>query len=235
MKPRHRFAPLVGLFVSILWSSAALSQCTAPATWFPHSQTPKPDDTIAPNSNCAFHQWAWHEFLWLTQPVGQGQLRFMSMPTASDLFDTGTTPPVAANSLPKGRMLVLKPRTIQTQGPTSLGDILQANSRGILVDQKGRSVYYASAINDVFFDFVRTNNLFTMAGYDAASPTLNFPVGSLELKSSWMVGDTDADVEAARAVGCATIIVLHPGSAHKRTGSADATHCAADLDRKSVV
>jgi hypothetical protein len=187
MKSRHRFAPFLGLFVSILWSSAALSQCTAPATWFPHSQTPKPDDTIAPNSNCAFHQWAWQEFLWLTQPDGQGHLRFMSMPTASDLFDTGTTPPIAANSLPKGRMLVLKPRTIQTQGPTSLGDILQANSRGILVDQNGRSVYYASAINDVFFDFVRTNNLFKMAGYDAASPTLNFPVGSLELKSSWMV------------------------------------------------
>jgi D-glycero-D-manno-heptose 1,7-bisphosphate phosphatase len=51
----------------------------------------------------------------------------------------------------------------------------------------------------------------------------------IELGSSWMVGDTDADVEAGRAAGCATILILHPGSAHKRSGSADPTHSAADL------
>jgi hypothetical protein len=110
----------------------------------------------------------------------------MAMPMASDLFDTGTAAPAPANSLPKDRMLVLKLRTTQTQGPTSLSDILQANSKGILVDQRGRAAYYASAINEVFYEFVWKNNLFTKAGYDAAPPTMNFPVGSLELKSSWM-------------------------------------------------
>jgi D-glycero-D-manno-heptose 1,7-bisphosphate phosphatase len=40
----------------------------------------------------------------------------------------------------------------------------------------------------------------------------------IELTQSWLVGDTDADIEAGRAAGCRTILVDHPGSAHKRGG-----------------
>jgi D-glycero-D-manno-heptose 1,7-bisphosphate phosphatase len=40
----------------------------------------------------------------------------------------------------------------------------------------------------------------------------------LDLGTSWMVGDTDADVGAGRAAGCRTLLIEHPGSAHKRTG-----------------
>lgn len=39
----------------------------------------------------------------------------------------------------------------------------------------------------------------------------------LDLRRSWMVGDTDGDVQAGRAAGCRTILVQHPDSAHKRT------------------
>jgi D-glycero-D-manno-heptose 1,7-bisphosphate phosphatase len=42
----------------------------------------------------------------------------------------------------------------------------------------------------------------------------------LDLPASWMVGDTDADVLAGRAAGCRTILVEHPRTAHKRSGSA---------------
>lgn len=38
----------------------------------------------------------------------------------------------------------------------------------------------------------------------------------LELGSSWIFGDTDADVAAGRAAGCRTALITHPGSAHKR-------------------
>ncbi len=185
-----RSTPSTAIVASLLWSSAALGQCTAPAAWFPHASTPQSDHSVAPTSDCGFHEWAWQEFLWLTQPAGTGQLRFMTLPKPADLFDSGTAMPPAASTLPKTRSLVLKPRTTQTRGPTSLTDVLEAGSKGILVDQKGRAVYFASAINDVYFDFVRANNLFSMAGYDKASPTLNFPVGSLEVKSSWMIVPT---------------------------------------------
>jgi D-glycero-D-manno-heptose 1,7-bisphosphate phosphatase len=46
----------------------------------------------------------------------------------------------------------------------------------------------------------------------AAANELNINLGR-----SWMVGDTDGDVQAGRAAGCRTILVEHRGSAHKRT------------------
>jgi D-glycero-D-manno-heptose 1,7-bisphosphate phosphatase len=42
---------------------------------------------------------------------------------------------------------------------------------------------------------------------------------SLDLSRSWMVGDTDADVLAGKAAGCATILIEHPESAHKRSSA----------------
>jgi D-glycero-D-manno-heptose 1,7-bisphosphate phosphatase len=38
----------------------------------------------------------------------------------------------------------------------------------------------------------------------------------LDLTASWIVGDTDSDVGAGRAAGCGTVLVTHPGSAHRR-------------------
>lgn len=38
----------------------------------------------------------------------------------------------------------------------------------------------------------------------------------IDLGSSWMVGDTDADISAGKAAGCKTMLICHPGSAHKR-------------------
>lgn len=38
----------------------------------------------------------------------------------------------------------------------------------------------------------------------------------LDLASSWMVGDTDADVQAGRAAGCRTLSINNPASFHKR-------------------
>jgi D-glycero-D-manno-heptose 1,7-bisphosphate phosphatase len=51
----------------------------------------------------------------------------------------------------------------------------------------------------------------------------------VDLAGSWMVGDTDADVGAGRAAGCRTLMVEHPGSAHKRSGPASADLRAARL------
>jgi D-glycero-D-manno-heptose 1,7-bisphosphate phosphatase len=42
---------------------------------------------------------------------------------------------------------------------------------------------------------------------------------SVDLSRSWMVGDTDADVLAGKAAGCATALIEHPASAHKRPGA----------------
>jgi D-glycero-D-manno-heptose 1,7-bisphosphate phosphatase len=39
---------------------------------------------------------------------------------------------------------------------------------------------------------------------------------NIDLARSWMVGDTDADMQAGKAVGCRTMLIRHPGSIHKR-------------------
>ena len=52
---------------------------------------------------------------------------------------------------------------------------------------------------------------------------------ALDLRRSWMVGDTDGDVQAGRAAGCQTILVRQPGSAHKRTKELDPDAVVSDL------
>lgn len=51
----------------------------------------------------------------------------------------------------------------------------------------------------------------------------------LDLPRSWMIGDTDADVGAARAAGCSAVLVENPDSAHKREGAAVADLTCSDL------
>ena len=45
---------------------------------------------------------------------------------------------------------------------------------------------------------------------------------AIDLPASWMVGDRDTDVEAGCRAGCRTVLVEHPGSAHRRCGDAHA-------------
>ena len=51
----------------------------------------------------------------------------------------------------------------------------------------------------------------------------------LDLRRSWMLGDTDGDVAAGHAAGCRTALIEYPPSAHKRSGDTRPDLCAADL------
>jgi D-glycero-D-manno-heptose 1,7-bisphosphate phosphatase len=51
----------------------------------------------------------------------------------------------------------------------------------------------------------------------------------IDRHASWMVGDTASDIEAGQAAGCRTILIEHPGSAHKRSGAVRPTALAPDL------
>ncbi len=51
----------------------------------------------------------------------------------------------------------------------------------------------------------------------------------LDLPVSWMVGDTDSDVQAGRSAGCRTLLIEHPGSAHKRSSGSGPDLRAASL------
>lgn len=51
----------------------------------------------------------------------------------------------------------------------------------------------------------------------------------LDLAASWVIGDTDADVGAGRAVGATTVLVEHPGTAHRRSPALAADAVVPDL------
>src|ERR1041384_6949185 len=51
--------------------------CEAQDEWFVDSGPKQPDPNKDFPSSCAFHQWSWQSFLWLTQPEGNA-LRFMN-------------------------------------------------------------------------------------------------------------------------------------------------------------
>jgi hypothetical protein len=174
------------------------AQCPAPKAWFPHERTPEPD-FHAPASDCEFHQWSWQTFLWLTQATGPGRIRLLDLPTADELFLPGKGPrTLDATTLEHfaTQPLQLKPRTEKTSAPTRFGEIWQAGSRGILVDQKGQAVYYATHVSRTFYQFVRTNRLFLKESYLKASPSGNFPVRSLAVKSSWRIVSLDDDTRS---------------------------------------
>ena len=170
---------------AVIEKSGDSGNCPAEASWFPHSQTQRTDDSaFTSSSNCEFHQWAWQNFLWLTQAVN-GQPRFLSFATPESL-------------LGKERVGLL-PRMTKGDATESFDEFLQAGTDGVFVAHNGRSVYYSQYLDQTFVDFVQTNNLTDPASLQAliaANPSTSFPVtgtaGAMELKVSWMVV-TDAD------------------------------------------
>jgi D-glycero-D-manno-heptose 1,7-bisphosphate phosphatase len=57
----------------------------------------------------------------------------------------------------------------------------------------------------------------------------------IELSGSWMIGDTDSDVQAGLAAGCRTVLIEHPGSAHKRDGAAQPDATVTDLSAAAAL
>lgn len=155
--------------------------CLAPASWFPQSQTPKPDPSPAGGfqSFCDFHQWAWQSFLWLTQDV-DGQPRFTVFPTSQDVIDGN----LGGDAGPM-RLTVRTGKTNAPQQP--LSEINQAGERGILVDQNGRAVYYAQNLNGMMAEEIVSKQWNDPTVLQELPPTTVFQTGDVELKSAWKV------------------------------------------------
>jgi hypothetical protein len=163
------------------------SLCLAPATWFPHSQTPAPNEgNSSPfsdpktTSNCDFHQWAWQKFLYLTHPVSENNkvLNFLNYKQVDNQMNL------------LGNTIILD-------------DTTQAGSHSALYDKKAKSIYYAIFMNDEMYQYTKkytdlfvfncqasdssiNQNQLHMHGYD----TINYPVGSVEVKTSWILASS---------------------------------------------
>jgi len=131
-----------------------------------------------PSTDCDFQNWSWTAFVhWVQNDPKTGQPMFLQLPTYDDLV-SGNPARMAVGP----RTLVLKPRT---EKPKSMSSIEQAGSHGVLVDQHGRAVYYATHMDPIYFAF--TQKYFGPNNYQKASPTLTYPLGATVFKTSWRV------------------------------------------------
>ena len=163
--------------------------CVAPASWFPQSQTPKPDPSPPDGFQkpCDFHKWAWQSFLWLTQSV-DGKLRFETFPTAQDAIESKDAP--SAQELM--RLAVRSQKTDHPQQP--LAEVHQAGELGLLVDQNGRAVFYSQHLNQLMLDEIVSKHWNDPTVLNEIPPDTKFQTGDVELKASWMIVGDGLDI-----------------------------------------
>lgn len=218
------YGALFAALTQVPLAQAAEADCSAQENWFPHQQTPRPDDAaFVSSSNCVFHQWAWQMFLWLTQEV-DGQPRFLGFVSPLSLVQAQPRLLGLDSSHSPGGMQSneLLPRVTKSPTPRTIDEYLQAGTEGILIDQDGRAVYASQYVNPTYADFITGNDLTDPAKVRAMHPATMFPItdrkGAMELKASWkIVGQGEdastmftMDAEIAKLVNRGGKIVIDP-------------------------
>ncbi|MBL6446247.1 hypothetical protein JMN32_08005 [Fulvivirga sp. 29W222] len=149
--------------------------------WFPHSQTPppmegngSPFDTTS-TTNSIFHEWSWQKFLWLTKPMDNGKT----------LFEDSLT-------LVTNELLPIEP----IEGVALvLTDVGQAGSDGVLISNESfngqtDTVYYGIYANNILLEVADSMKSVILNDTSKVSNTATFPVGALEVKTSWVQAST---------------------------------------------
>ena len=157
------------------------STCEASSDWFTivdgTRKTPAPNEgptsVFANNNtvtNCDFHQWSWQKFLWLTNTANG---RPMFLDSLNQVSSNG-------ERLPESAYVILTD-TAQASGTS---DILKTPdfSSGQPVS---KTVYYAIYMDDISYSTMLKYG--PLAKNDPESvKNITFPVGALELKTSWV-------------------------------------------------
>jgi len=178
--------------------------CLCESSWFPHSQTMNPKEgkgspfDVSSTTNCIFHQWSWQKFLWLTKSEGSLPL-FLNQKEVVQVDDQ------------------MIPVSQYKESNIVLEYTEQAGSNGILKtnpaynsSNKAETVYYSIHANPIMLkaaeDFKRRLNLKTKDSLPHNNLEV-FPVGSFELKASWVdINAIPADKQVNYYTTKATII-----------------------------
>jgi hypothetical protein len=182
---------IVCLLLAATPLSAAPQPCPAAASWV--SSPSEPDFNVDPPTICAFYQYSWQSFLYLTSPAagGGGALNFETFPSVADVFGQGAALKAAANRRLGAPTLfrdarIDRLRTFQVRGSEPPTAIEQAGSNGVLVDQNGNVTYYEQYLDPIAAGFIQACDLnVTDCQTSTAAQGLRFPAGALEIKVSW--------------------------------------------------
>lgn len=159
--------------------------CIADPSWFPHSQTPRPlegkDSPFDAESttNQIFHQWSWQKFLWVTKPVNN--LPQFLIPNKITIQVDANMAPV---KVPDGSNVAL----VDTEQAGQDEAILQVNpnyGQGN-ADLLPETVYYSIHVNRLMLQSARQFKEDIVSGAIPEDNKETFPVGSYELKVSWV-------------------------------------------------
>lgn len=171
------------------------------SSWFPHSQTPAPEEgkgspfDVSSTTNGIFHQWSWQKFLWLTKPEYQIEKLFVNLDGKEVPLYVGETLPLFLN--PQKMHQVgshLEAVTPVAGASVVLEDTAQAGSSGILrtnpaynsAHNKEETVFYSIHVSPTLQNAAEKFKDSILNGSLAKNNLASFPVGSLELKVSWV-------------------------------------------------
>lgn len=180
------------------------SACNCEDSWFPHAQTPAPEEgkgspfDTKSTTNCMFHQWSWQKFLWLTKPQSNNNPLFLNELTQVD-DDLTPTPKQS------GATIALK----YTQQAGSNG-VLTANPH-YASDSKNPNVnytvYYSIHSNDILLKAAKNFKDSIISKKISENNLKMFPVGALELKVSWVdVNTIKADEQQHYFITTAAVV-----------------------------
>lgn len=164
-----------------VYAATTSTTCTAPSSWFQqvggtrHTPAPQegPNSPFANNAtvtNCDFHKWSWQKFLWLTNDVN-GQPLFLD-----SLTEVSSSGQIVDHS--NGIIL------------TSVAQASGTNDTLRTPDYTGgkppsTTVYSGIFVNDLLYNTMTTYAPIAKDNPDSVKH-MTFPVGALELKTTWI-------------------------------------------------
>ncbi|WP_344929228.1 hypothetical protein [Aquimarina addita] len=156
--------------------------CSCTPSWFPHQETPAPLEgkgspfDVSTTTNCIFHQWSWQKFLWLTKPDDTLPL-FLNQSKIIQVSDLMAKIPQQA-----GAHVVLT----DTEQAGSDNGVLTTNPSYNKDVNKSFTVFYSIHTSLTMMTAAEDFMAQFKAGTLPENNLATFPVGSLELKVSWV-------------------------------------------------
>lgn len=181
-KKEEKVAPQEKLdsYNDLALATTASTSCDCESDWFPHSQTPNPEDgkgspfDTTSTTNCMFQQWSFQKFLWLTKPESNGKPLFLN--TLKQV--TNQMEPV---TIPSGTSVALS--SINQAGLDAvLHTIPEYSADGKTSDTVYYSIHINSTLETAITKYVDSIKNGTLSRNNNAT----FPIGSLETKVSWV-------------------------------------------------
>jgi D-glycero-D-manno-heptose 1,7-bisphosphate phosphatase len=135
------------------------------------------------------------------------------------------------------RTVVVSNQAAAAKGKASRADLVAAHERvvgllserGVLIDDYRYCLHHPDGVDP------------TLTGScDCRKPKSGMLLEAsgdlgIELSGSWMIGDSDADIEAGRNAGCRTILIDYPRSSHRRRRASHVDYRAADIGDAAAI